>query len=190
MLQCSPKGHGIKKRLLRSARRYRSDQQGDSRFDLFQSNCIEQYPLSWFNAAEAAFLRAEWELRWGDMGNAQSLYEQAIKLSFEERGVSGAETYVTSNARPAKYIDPMGEYTADNPASDITIAWEAGNTEEVRERNLERIITQNGSLSSRWVSKHGRNIGVPDTRVYFRLLKTRVPEQSMRNTECVEFPIR
>ena len=36
----------------------------------------------------------------------------------------------------------MGEYTADNPASDITIAWEAGNTEEVRERNLERIITQ------------------------------------------------
>ena len=99
-------------------------------------------PYLWFNAAEAAFLRAEWELRWGDMGNAQSLYEQAIKLSFEERGVSGAETYVTSNARPAKFIDPMGEYTADNAASDITIAWEAGNTEEVRERNLERIITQ------------------------------------------------
>ncbi|WP_300259105.1 SusD/RagB family nutrient-binding outer membrane lipoprotein, partial [uncultured Alistipes sp.] len=45
-------------------------------------------------------------------------------------------------AKPAKYIDPTGEYTADAPASDISIAWEAGDTEEVRERNLERIITQ------------------------------------------------
>ncbi len=36
----------------------------------------------------------------------------------------------------------MSEYSADAPASDISIAWEAGDTEEARERNLERIITQ------------------------------------------------
>ena len=99
-------------------------------------------PYLWFNAAEATFLRAEWELRWGSLDAAKELYEDAIALSFEERGASGADSYVTSTAKPAKYIDPTGEYTADAPASDISIAWEAGDTEEVRERNLERIITQ------------------------------------------------
>lgn len=99
-------------------------------------------PYLWFNAAEATFLRAEWELRWGSLDVAKELYEDAIALSFEERGASGADSYVTSTAKPAKYIDPTGEYTADAPASDISIAWEAGDTEEVRERNLERIITQ------------------------------------------------
>ena len=99
-------------------------------------------PYLWFNAAEATFLRAEWELRWGSLDAAKELYEDAIALSFEERGASGAESYVTSTAKPAKYIDPMSEYSADAPASDISIAWEAGDTEEVRERNLERIITQ------------------------------------------------
>lgn len=99
-------------------------------------------PYLWFNAAEATFLRAEWELRWGSLDAAKELYEEAIALSFEERGASGAESYITSTAKPAKYIDPMSEYSADAPASDISIAWEAGDTEEVRERNLERIITQ------------------------------------------------
>ena len=99
-------------------------------------------PYLWFNAAEATFLRAEWELRWGSPDAAKELYEDAIALSFEERGASGAESYVTSTAKPAKYIDPLSEYSADAPASDISIAWEAGDTEEVRERNLERIITQ------------------------------------------------
>ena len=37
-------------------------------------------PYLWFNAAEAAFLQAEWELRWGTADAAKSLYEQAIRL--------------------------------------------------------------------------------------------------------------
>ena len=99
-------------------------------------------PYLWFNAAEAAFLQAEWELRWGTADAAKSLYEQAIRLSFEERVVSGAASYIASSARPAKYIDPMGEYTAAAPMSDTPIAWEVGDTEDIAERNLERIITQ------------------------------------------------
>ena len=111
--------------------------------DTFSNQVISSSsPYLWFNAAEATFLRAEWELRWGSLDAAKELYEDAIALSFEERGASGADSYVTSTAKPAKYIDPTGEYTADAPASDISIAWEAGDTEEVRERNLERIITQ------------------------------------------------
>ena len=41
------------------------------------------------NAAEVTFLRAEGALRGWDMGgDAQALYEKAIALSFEERGVT------------------------------------------------------------------------------------------------------
>jgi hypothetical protein len=99
-------------------------------------------PYLWFNAAEATFLRAEWELRWGSVETAQELYGKAIKLSFEERGAAGADAYVTSSAKPAKYIDPMGTYSAAEAPSDITVAWEDGDTDEAKERNLERIITQ------------------------------------------------
>lgn len=97
-------------------------------------------PYLWFNAAEATFLRAEYELRWGSEATAQSLYEDAIRLSFEERGASGADAYVADGtSRPAAYTDPLGMYSAA-AQSTITIAWApgAGNFEE----NLERIITQ------------------------------------------------
>ncbi len=99
-------------------------------------------PYLWFNASEATFLRAEWELRWGSMETARSLYESAIKLSFEERGAAGADSYVSSTAKPAKYVDPMDNYSADEPASDITVAWEDTGDDVSKERNLERIITQ------------------------------------------------
>ena len=42
-------------------------------------------PYLWFNAAEATFLHAEYELRWGSAETAKTLYEQAVRLSFEER---------------------------------------------------------------------------------------------------------
>lgn len=97
-------------------------------------------PYLWFNAAEATFLRAEYELRWGSEETAQSLYEQAIRLSFEERGASGADAYVADAAsRPAAYTDPLGMYSAA-AQSTITIAWAPG--ADNFEENLERIITQ------------------------------------------------
>lgn len=104
-------------------------------------------PYLWFNAAEAAFLRAEYELRWGSAETAQTLYEQAIALSFEERGASGADAYsADTQSRPAPYADPLGAYSVSSRQSDITIAWEtAGESSDaaaIMERNLERIITQ------------------------------------------------
>lgn len=104
-------------------------------------------PYLWFNAAEAAFLRSEYELRWGSAENAQQLYEEGIRLSFEERGASGADTYLTdTQSKPAPYVDPLGTYSASSRQSDITIAWEtAGESDDataVKEHNLERIITQ------------------------------------------------
>ena len=100
-------------------------------------------PYLWFNAAEATFLHAEYELRWGSAETAKTLYEQAVRLSFEERGATGVDTYLADAlSTPLRYIDPMDNYSTQSPASTITIPWEAGDTDAVKERNLERIITQ------------------------------------------------
>lgn len=98
-------------------------------------------PYLWMNAAEVTFLRAEYELRWGSAEAARTLYEDAVRLSFEERGAKGAEEYLADNtSKPAVYTDPMGKYDMKARQSDITIAWEDGG--EKFEANLERIITQ------------------------------------------------
>ena len=89
-----------------------------------------------------SFLRSEYELRWGSAVSAQNFYEQGIRLSFEERGVAGAEDYIADEANvPEAYTDPLGviENNTALPQSRITIKWK----EDAQfEENLERIITQ------------------------------------------------
>ncbi len=100
-------------------------------------------PIQWMNAAEITFLRAEGALRgWSMGGDAKTLYNQAIALSFEQHGASGADIYAANaTAKPQAYKDPRNAYSdAGGPRSTITIAWETG--ENTFERNLERIITQ------------------------------------------------
>lgn len=101
-------------------------------------------PYMWFTAAEATFLRAEYELRWGSPETAQSLYGQAIKLSFEQWGASGADSYIADaqKRKPVAYTDPLGTYSVSTPQSSITVGWEDATDAEATERNLERIITQ------------------------------------------------
>lgn len=98
--------------------------------------------LLWMNAAEVAFLKAEGALRgWNMGGTAESLYDLAITLSFTEKGLSAADAtnYVSNSTRtPEAYIDPLNMFSASAAPSNITIKWEAGDTE----KNLERIITQ------------------------------------------------
>ena len=98
-------------------------------------------PYLWFNAAEVTFLRAEYELRWGSTENARTFYEDAIRLSFEERGASGADAYIADATHtPAAYVDPIGKYSVSTPQSSVTIAWDDKATDI--ETNLEKIITQ------------------------------------------------
>lgn len=98
-------------------------------------------PMPIMYASEAAFLRAEGALKgWNMGGTAQALYEEGIRLSFEEFGVSGADSYITnSTLTPGDHRDPI--YASDDYSnkSEITIAWNEGATDAEK---LERIITQ------------------------------------------------
>jgi hypothetical protein len=99
-------------------------------------------PILWMNAAEVAFLRAEGALRGWNMGStAEEWYNNGINLSFQQHGVSGAETYLNDGtSSPLNYVDPLGNGSfAFGPNSTIKIKW---NSIAAMEENLERIITQ------------------------------------------------
>lgn len=99
-------------------------------------------PLYWINAAEVAFLKAEAKAVFGfDMGGeAENFYNEGIRLSFEQWGVNGADTYLADNtSKPQPYTDPSGSNTYPGELSSITIAWDNAATPEQMQ---ERIITQ------------------------------------------------
>ncbi|MNQ83820.1 Susd and RagB outer membrane lipoprotein [compost metagenome] len=91
--------------------------------------------------AEAYFLRAEGALRgWNMNGTAQDLYEAGIKASFEQRGASGAAAYIADNTKMAKaYVDPNFPVNNSPAVNNVTVAWDAAATNEVK---LQKIITQ------------------------------------------------
>lgn len=92
-------------------------------------------------AAEVAFLKAEAALRgWAGAGDAKANYEQGIMLSFQQHGASGAAAYIADNtSKPADYVDPVNASNNIAAMSTITIAWDAGASNEEK---LEKIITQ------------------------------------------------
>ena len=98
-------------------------------------------PLLWMNAAETNFLLSEYELRFTkDNAKAKEYYEQGVILSFEERGATGAEDYLSNTTdTPELYIDPLGNYSAERKMSECKTAWETASDEE---GHLEQIITQ------------------------------------------------
>lgn len=100
-------------------------------------------PVVWMTAAESFFLRAEGLLRGWNMGtvtvSAKSLYEQGVRVSFEENGAGGADTYLADAvSTPKDFLDNVG---SDNYTfrSKVTPAW---NDHADFEGMLERIITQ------------------------------------------------
>lgn len=92
-------------------------------------------------AAEVAFLKAEAALRgWSGAGDSKANYELGIALSFQQHGASGAATYTADNtSKPANYVDPVNASNNIAAMSTITVAWNAGGTNEEK---LEKIITQ------------------------------------------------
>lgn len=98
-------------------------------------------PLYWIKTSEVLFLKSEGALRGWNMGGgtAKSYYEEGVKMSFQENGVTGADTYLQNNSStPASYTDPKTSYTF-SASTDLTIQW---NEADSMEKKLERIITQ------------------------------------------------
>lgn len=98
-------------------------------------------PIVWITASEVAFLKAEGALKGWAMGKtAQALYEDGIRLSFDQAQVSGADTYIiNSTSIPANYVNPTIPTQNVSAASNITIKWDES---AIYETKLERIITQ------------------------------------------------
>lgn len=112
--------------------------------DFSEPNVSNTSNVVWMRASESLFLRAEAALRgWNVGGTAQDFYEQGIKLSFDEQGVSGADTYLAQTAEdgfvPADYEDTVTPSYSLNALGTVSIAWDDAADFETK---LEQIITQ------------------------------------------------
>lgn len=108
---------------------------------LSRINCTNDDALLWMAPSEAFFLLAECKIRgWSWVSqSAQDLYEQGIRVSFMNSGVSGADTYIASSKKPAAYTDVVTTGYSTEAPSDITVAWDDSDGFEIK---LEKIITQ------------------------------------------------
>lgn len=89
-------------------------------------------------AAEAFFLRAEGALRgWNMGGSAKDLYEEGIRTSMTQWGVSSAnaEAYLNVTSDPA---EPDDYYKSPAVCTNLPVKWVEGDTE----KELQQIITQ------------------------------------------------
>ena len=78
-------------------------------------------------------------------GTAKDFYEEGIRLSFEENGItSGVENYLASTGKVEAYKDPLKGQSAQTYDysgainTNVTVAWSGGDFE----KSLEQIITQ------------------------------------------------
>ncbi len=107
---------------------------------LSRVKCTNNDAMVWMKPAEAYFLRAEYELRWGTRAAAGDYYEQGIACSFQTEGVSGADGYMSDNElTPADYTDVVVSSNSASALSKVTVAWDDAASTEVC---LEKIITQ------------------------------------------------
>lgn len=106
-------------------------------------------PIVWMNAAEVAFLRAEATAVFGfEMGGtAESFYNEGIRLSMEQWGVSGDYAAYAADATlvPETYTDPAGQDTYNSTLSNLTVKWDDGATTAQKQ---ERIIIQ------KWIANY------------------------------------
>lgn len=103
-----------------------------------------KYPLPVMKIAESYFLRAEGALRgWAMNGDAKNLYEEGIKQSFLDNGVTDGAAYNTyindDTSLPVDYVDPFNTDNNIANANKLPVKW---NPAAGKEEMLQRIITQ------------------------------------------------
>ena len=109
--------------------------------ELSRINCTNNDNLLWMTPAEAWFLRAEYELRWGSEDNARTYYEEGIRTSFSTLGVNGVDEYIADQeSKPGSYTDVVnGGNSQESALASIPVCWKQGGDFET---HLEQIITQ------------------------------------------------
>lgn len=116
-------------------------------------NVTTEDPLVWMNAAEVAFLKAEAKAVFGfnmGTGTAEEFYNEGIKLSFEQFGLSGYAEYAEDNEnKPATYADPAGLNSYAGVLSAITVKW---NDAAPAAEKQERIMIQ------KWIANFNNGI--------------------------------
>lgn len=99
--------------------------------------------LPWMKVAEVYFLRAEGALRgWNMGGTAQGLYEEGIKVSFDDFGISEADyqAYINNDTGVAEdYVDPFNSENNIAALDKATVKW---NNSLDNEGKLHKIINQ------------------------------------------------
>lgn len=115
-------------------------QTGNDYESFSRPNVTSDTPTYWIKASEVLFLKAEAALAGFNVGGGtpQSLYEEGIKLSFEENNVA-IGTYLNNTRQPAAYTDQVNPTYSVSASSSVTVAWNNGDSDEVK---LEKIITQ------------------------------------------------
>lgn len=97
-------------------------------------------PLVWMKPAEAWFLRAEYELRWGSPTQAGEYYRQGVECSFQTENAGSADLYLANDENvPADYVDEVVGSNSASALGKIAVAWDDAAGFETK---LERIITQ------------------------------------------------
>ncbi len=122
-------------------------------------------PVMWMNAAEVAFLKAEAAAVFGfkmGPGSAEEFYNEGIRLSFEQHGVSGYEQYIADDSKkPAAYSDPAGSNNYTTPLSNLTVKWdESAEMEQKQERIMIQKWIANFNLGNEAWADH-RRTGYP-----------------------------
>lgn len=99
--------------------------------------------LPWMKVAEAYFLRAEGALRgWNMGGTAKDLYEQGIKVSFDDYAISAEaySAYINNATGVGKdYVDPHNPDNNHAGVDKCTVKWDEGASNEEK---LHKIINQ------------------------------------------------
>ena len=90
-------------------------------------------------ASEVWFLRAEAALRGYSAENVKTCYEEGVRCSFAENGVSGVNEYLGSDNVPADFVDPFDPNNSFESWSVVSPKWNDGEDPETK---LEKIITQ------------------------------------------------
>lgn len=155
-------------------------------------NFTSSSPLPVFTASETLFLLAEASLKGWISENTAECYNNGIKLSMEQYGISSSqyEKYLSDNeSKPADHAkDPRGEKYNYDRKTEVTVAWDNGADDETK---LEKIITQ------KWIAMYPmgmeawaefRRTGYPELNPAMDNLSNGVISDNARGMRRLRYP--